>query len=125
MRISFEENQAYERYLQSIKYKKIGKSDNRVEYEGTFECSISRQVLSLNSREFAKFVKTVEVSEGRKKKEGDILAVRPSRSKLLPIKVSEDEYKLLNKRAEELDINLSEYVRGTLLKDIAKRLGIT
>jgi hypothetical protein len=121
LKISFGKNERFEHYLQSVQYKKIEERSERTVYEGIFEMGVAKQVLGLDSREFAKFCRSIEVEGGRKKKEGDHLIITPRRSRVLRVRFSPEEYSTIEETASDYDIDVAKFVRGAVFQIIAKR----
>ena len=123
MKIIFPENKILEDYVRNVLfYRKVEGSTDNVTYEGIFEFHIDRQSLGLNAREFAEFFRKVEVENGRKRKIGDYLEIRPFRGARIRTKIPKQYLSALKKVARHFGRNLSKHARFVTLE--ALREGI-
>lgn len=124
MKIVAPRNKRFENLISQALYKKIGGQQGTVVFEGVFALRIDREALKLHKQEFIKFCQSIKVENGNKRRMGNALYIEPQRTRKVTFRLSEEEYELLKKDAEDLQLKPSEYIRKMILSILAKRLGM-
>lgn len=127
MKVTFprvEKLEEIEEVLERLQYKKIGKTEGKLTYEGVFPFGIQRQALRLPSRKFRQFYRNLKVEGGTKRLDGNWITIVPFADKGVYFKMSKDEYGVFKKYLREQGVSASEYLRLAIRRELSEWLEI-
>jgi len=103
---------------------KVRRVEGAYEVDCPIDFGVTRLVLDMTPRQFARFIREVKVKDGFKRREGDFLNFRPRRGATLTLKMARSEIELIRRAAKERDLQLRTYCRSVLLRTALKDLGL-
>jgi len=110
--------------LRDLFYEVVEENDEKIAYNGVFSIEISAEMLGMRFRAFKKFCDSISIEGGRAKRRGSIMTIEPYRRRVIRIKLSEDEYKALEKCSALRGKTIREFFRGALLSSLLARRGM-
>jgi len=124
MKIRVLKNPRFDKIMRSLSFRVIEEENVKVTYEGIFGFKVDMEQLGLNRKEFFKFYQELTVDGGRKKRVGTALIVTPKRERTLSVRLSEDEYRDLQKMAEMEGRSVEDLFRELAVVAVAQRRGM-
>jgi len=120
LRITAPKNQRFDKAMIYSLYKKVKENQKTATYEGIFSICITRELLQMKKSEFMKFYKEIEVKGGMKRRKGNNIIIQPRRNKAVSFRLSEEQFAILKKLADNAEMSVSDYIYETILQVIMK-----
>jgi hypothetical protein len=105
-------------------FKKVGEGEKYFVYEGRIDVEFPQAMFGLSGDEFRKLCRSIRVEGGFKKRTEDGVRIAPLRKKVLTVRLSEDEYRLLVEDAREVGLEPSRWARNLVMSLVEQYLAL-
>jgi hypothetical protein len=105
-------------------FKKMGEDGRQVIYEGRIDVEFPQAMFGLSSSEFRRLCRNIRVEGGFKKRTKDGIRFAPLRKRILTVRLSEEEYRLLVEDAREVGLEPSRWARNLVMSLVEQYLAL-
>jgi len=105
-------------------FKKIGEGERQVIYEGRIDVEFPQAMFGFSDGEFRRLCRNVRVEGGVKRRTREGVRFAPLRRKILTVRLSEDEYRLLMEDAREVGLEPSRWARNLVMSLVEQYLAM-